>query len=177
MDESILVPLRSSDRVEQFLPYIEQVVKPGMKIVFLVPYGSDGFAPLLDKLLVLQTGIDPEHLPGRSKPQDLLEERQHVAMADLLPACAGLRTSGIDIGVNVYVGRLRDVVQGEMQKGNVHLVMMRLGSENLLTRLLYKIGAFARFLSSPTFPPVLLLHPSPISERTDAYGKARVQRT
>jgi hypothetical protein len=42
MPSQILVPLKRSDRVEQFLPYIDQVAQPGIQIVFLVPYGSAG---------------------------------------------------------------------------------------------------------------------------------------
>ena len=161
MPSQILVPLKSSDRVEQFLPYIEQVAQPGMQIVFLVPYGSAGFGPLLDKLLIIQTGVDPESLPGRSKPEDLLEERKQVAMAALLPACAALRDRGIDIAVYVYLGRLRDVVRRHMEQGTVHLVIMRLGSDGLLTSFLHKIGSFARLLNPSAFPPVLLFRPRP----------------
>jgi hypothetical protein len=66
----IIVPLRGSDRIEQFLPYIEQVAQQGMKVVFLVHFGVSHFKELTDQLLAIHMGIQPAFLPGqRAKRQ------------------------------------------------------------------------------------------------------------
>ena len=36
MNKKILVPLGQYDRSQEIIPYIENVVRPGMKVVFLV---------------------------------------------------------------------------------------------------------------------------------------------
>ena len=41
MATQILVPLERDDRVEEIIPYIEQVTQPGMEVVFLAPYHMD----------------------------------------------------------------------------------------------------------------------------------------
>jgi hypothetical protein len=43
MKKLILVPLKRNDRAEDLMPYVEEVVRPGMKAVFMVPYPVDGF--------------------------------------------------------------------------------------------------------------------------------------
>jgi hypothetical protein len=41
MAAQILVPLKEDDRVEEIIPYIQQVTQPGMEVVFLTPYHMD----------------------------------------------------------------------------------------------------------------------------------------
>ena len=43
MNKKILVPLGQYDRSEEMIPYIENVARPGMGVVFLVRYPVDGF--------------------------------------------------------------------------------------------------------------------------------------
>ena len=42
MNKKILVPLGKYDRSEEMLPYIGNVARPGMKVVFLGRYPVDG---------------------------------------------------------------------------------------------------------------------------------------
>src|SRR5262249_7034964 len=41
MAAQILVALERDDRVEEIIPYIEQITQPGMEVVFLTPYHID----------------------------------------------------------------------------------------------------------------------------------------
>ena len=154
----ILVPLKGSDRIENFLPYIEEIVKPGMKITFLVHYGRVGCNTLNDQLLAIHTGIEPFMLPGRNRDEDRLKGRICSAEKQIFPACASLRDRGVEVGVSVYAGALRRVVREYMQKEDVHLVM-RSGTNNHFMRLLRRVDSILRFLKSPPIPPVLLIHP------------------
>ena len=43
MKKLILVPLKRNDRVEDWLPYVDEITRPGMKAVFMVPYPVVGF--------------------------------------------------------------------------------------------------------------------------------------
>lgn len=43
MAKQILVPLKKEDGMEEVIPYIERIVQPGMRVVFLVRYPLDGF--------------------------------------------------------------------------------------------------------------------------------------
>jgi hypothetical protein len=43
MKKLILVPLKRNDRAEDLMPYVEEIARPDMKAVFMVPYPVDGF--------------------------------------------------------------------------------------------------------------------------------------
>ena len=164
MAGQIIVPLRGSDRVEVFLPYVEQIVQPGMKVVFLAPLGLSGFKELTGHLLAIHTGIQPAYLPERICNEDVVENRRRSAERQVDSACLALRARGVKLEVHVYRGSLERIVQDYLKKEDVHLIMMR-PSHSWLTEYLRKLGSALRFLKSPVVPPVLLLHPSNIAER------------
>ena len=164
MPGQIIVPLRGSDRIEQFLPYIEQVVQPGMKVVFLVHVGVSRFKELTDQLLAIHTGIRPAFLPGQSSEEAVVEDVRRSTQQRVLSACEALRKKGVTIDVNIYAGRLRRVVKDYLEKEDVHLVMMRPNLDRM-AGYLCKIGSVYRSFKPATVPRVLLLHPSNIVEK------------
>jgi hypothetical protein len=159
----IIVPLRGSDRIEQFLPHIVQVVQPGMHIVFLVNFGTSRFKELTDSLLAIHTGIQPVFLPGQSE-SGIVENARRSAQERAFAACQSLRQRGVTVAVNVYSGRLRRVLNDYLEKEDVYLVMMRPNLDRVAAYL-GKIGSAFRSFKPATVPPVLLLHPSNIGGR------------
>jgi len=159
----IIVPLRGSDRIEQFLPYIEQVARRGMKVVFLIHFGMSRFKELTDQLMAIHTGIQPAFLPGQSE-EGIVEEARRSARQRVLSACQTLREKGVTVDVSIYSGRLRRVLKDYLEKEDVYLVMMRPNLDRV-AGYLGKIGSAFRFFKPATVPPVLLLHPSNIVER------------
>ena len=164
MAGQILVPLRGSDRIELFLPYVEQIAQPGMKVVFLVHLGLSRFKELTDQLLAIHTGIQPAFLPGQRREQAVVEDARRSTQQRVLSACETLRKKGVTVDVNIYAGRLRRVVREYLEKEDVHLVIMRPNIDRQ-TACLRKIGSLLRFFKPATVPPVLLLHPSNIVGR------------
>jgi nucleotide-binding universal stress UspA family protein len=164
MAGQILVPLRGSDRIELFFPYVEQIAQPGMKVVFLVHLGLSRFKELTDQLLTIHTGIRPALLPGQGSEEAVVEDTRRSAQERVLSACEVLRDRGVTVDVNVYAGRLRRVVREYLEKEDVQLVIMRPNIDRL-TACLRKIGSLLRFFKPETVPPVLLLHPSNIVGR------------
>ena len=164
MAKQILVCLRRSDRIEQILPYVEQIAQPGMKVVFLVHCGLSGFRELLDQLLAINVDNHPAQLP-RKNNRNIWEDRKQSVREKVLAACAGLASRGIGIGVNVYAGRLGRVVQGYIAKEDIRLILMCPHGGDRLRSLLRKIGPLAPLFKPPIFSPVLLLHPKHTAER------------
>jgi hypothetical protein len=154
----IIVPLRGSDRIEQFLPYIEQVAQPGMKIVFLVHFGVSRFKELTDQLLAIHTSIQPAFLPAQSE-DGIVENARRSAQERFISVGETLRQKGVTVDVNIYSGRLRTVVNDYLKKEDVYLVMMRPNLDRVAAYL-RKIGSAFRSFKPVTVPPVLLLHPS-----------------
>jgi hypothetical protein len=160
----ILIPLRRSDPIELFLPYVEQISQPGMRVVFLVQLGRSGFRELSGQLFDIYTGIRSAYLPERSCDEDAVENGRRSAEQQVKAACQSLRERGVQLEIHSYGGPLQRVVQQYLENQNVQLVMMR-PSANWVADLLRKIGSVFRFLKSPAAPPVLLLHPTNIPER------------
>ena len=154
----IIIPLRGSDRMEQFLPYIVQVVRPGMKVLFLVNSGASRFRELTERMLAIHTGIQPAFLPGRNHER-IVEDARHSAHERALFVCQTLRQNGVTVDINIYSGRLRRVLKDYLEKEDVYLVMMR-PNLNRVAACLRKIGSAFRSFKPATVSPVLLLHPS-----------------
>jgi hypothetical protein len=155
----ILVPLRRSDRIELFLPYIEQITHPGIKVVFLVQLGPSGCKALAGQLLAIHTGIQSAYLPERICEEDGVEKRRHLTEQQVNAACQSLRARGVKLEVHGYGGSLQRVVRRYLEKEHVQLVMMR-PSSNWLAGSLRVIASAFRFWNQPIAAPVLLLHPS-----------------
>jgi hypothetical protein len=94
----ILVPLRGTDRIEQVLPNLQQIARPGTKIVFFVHYGLNGFRELMDQLLAVQLGIRP----SRSDRNKLINKRIRSGKEKVLLALEALKRRGVQIEVNLY---------------------------------------------------------------------------
>ena len=164
MAGQILVPLRGSDRIEQFLPYIEQVAQPGMKVVFLVHLRPQPFQGIDRSIAGDPYGHSARLSTGQSSEEGIVEDVRRSAQQRVISACEVLRTRGVTVDVNIYAGRLRRVVKEYLEKEDVHLVIMRPNMDRL-TACLRKIGSLLRFFKPTTVPPVRLLHPSSIAGR------------
>jgi hypothetical protein len=164
--KEIVVALKHKDRVAEIIPYIEKVAQPGMAVVFLVPIGSGGFQEFTNQLLAIHTGIRPALLPGNRGGANLRREQIRSAEGQILLHCKALRKKGIGLGVSGYAGTLWTVVRGLAEKEEVHLVMLGPRRPSLAIRLLQKAGSFFHAFKSVGPPPVLLVNPSSIVERS-----------
>ena len=98
MTKQILVPLRGTDRIEQVLPDLEHIARPGTKIVFFVHYGLTGFRELMEQLLVVQLGIRP----GKSDLNKPIDKGIGSGKPRVLLALEALKRKGAQIEVNLY---------------------------------------------------------------------------
>ena len=164
LTEQILVPLRRHDRVEEFLPYVEDIARAGMTVVFFVYLGRSGFKELTDQLLAIHTGIQPQLLPATISEGTGLESRRRSAEAQISAACRALWNRGVKIEVNVYAGSLQRIISGYLQKQDVQFIMMRPGASRVMQYLRTWVS-MSRFAKPSPVPPVLLVHPSNTAQR------------
>jgi nucleotide-binding universal stress UspA family protein len=160
MDGQLLVPLRGSDRIEQFLPYIEQIARPGVKVVFLVHLGTGRFQEIFDQLVAIHTGLAPAFLSVRNSDSESLNQRSRLTREEIIRRCKSLREKGVEISVGLFAGPLRTAVREFAQKEDIQLVIMRGATRNWLARILRKIGSVLHLFRPEMLPPVILFHPS-----------------
>ena len=154
MNKKILVPLEHYDESEEMIPYIENVAKPGMKVIFLVRYPVDGFVWAKEEY-----GIK-----AALKAKDLVNHyswkgNRENAHKQVAPACEALCAKGIEASVDVYAGSLKKAVRSHMLSGDVHLIMTRAGIGDWIARLFDGATSAFKWFRRPSFSPVLLINP------------------
>jgi len=154
MKKLILVPLKRNDRAEDLLPYVEEVARPGMNAVFMVPYPVDGFRWSTEEFG--RKAIEEEnagsllhlgHQPAKSQRPNL------VGPLKVLPA------KGIEVAVDLYAGSVRSAVREYATKGDIHLIVTRAGIGQRIAGFLNGSSSLFDLFKRPTVSTVLLIHP------------------
>jgi hypothetical protein len=142
----ILVPLRKGDRVEDVVPYLEQIARPGNRVILLIHYSVEGIDWLQSK-----------------STTSVIKERKLVDKNTFL-ALEPLRERDVTVALDIYAGPLRKVVKQYTLRGDIDLVMIVAGSRSRIGRLFQHCLLFLNFSRLSKFSSALLLRPD-LSER------------
>ena len=154
MNKKILVPLGQYDRSEEMIPYIENVARPGMKVVFLVRYPVDGFIWAKEEY-GLRAALEAKELVHYYSWEGNLEN----AKKRVAPACEALRAKGVEADMDVYAGSLKKAIRSHTLNGDVHLIMTRAGLGDWIARLFDGTNLIFKWFKRPSFSPVMLINP------------------
>jgi len=159
MAEKIVVPLKSSDGINEVIPYIEKIAEPGMKVVFIIHYPVDGFDWLQARSGTMESGIQSAVRIQRMVAWYTWERQSQLVNEKVSFAREALCKRGVEVAVELCTESFRKAVRSYMLKGDVHLIMRRAGIGLRIKRFLQgTIAAFGLF-KRPSFSPVLLVHP------------------
>ena len=154
MDKKIVVPMKRSDRVEDFIPYIENVARPGMKVVFMVPYPMDGLRWSAEEFGT-KAITDGKRLAGYYT----WDASQKKANARVAQASAALQPKGIEVTADLYTGSIRSAVHEYTAKGDVHLIVTRAGVGQKIAGLCNGSSSLFDLFKRPSESPMLLIQP------------------
>ena len=154
MTKKILVPLGRYDRSEEMIPYIENVARPGMKVVFLMRYRLDGIR-LHKEEYGMKAALEAKNSVNYYSWEGNLEN----AKKRVAPACEALRAKGIDAAADVYAGSLTRAVRSHALNGDVHLIMTRAGIGQRIAGFLNGSRSLFDLFKGTAKSPVLLIHP------------------
>jgi hypothetical protein len=143
----ILVPLRRNDRIEDVLPYLEQIARPGCKVTLLIHYSAEGL----------------EWFQGQSMPS-MVKERGLVAEKNTFLPLEPLRERDVKVALDIYAGPLKKVVKQYTRRGDVDLVMFAARGKSWIGRLFQNCLIFVNFSCVSKSSSVLLLRPD-VSQR------------
>src|SRR5262245_46989122 len=157
--KQLLVPLRGGDRIEEILPYVQDVAQPGMTVVFLVHFGSNRFHELATRLLMINTGLPLKFHDGAGADRlSNIDQRINDAAEEV-------RQGGVAIKVKFYTGSWRRLVRQSVEDEPVQWVIMRSARSRLL-RSCYALAAALRVACAPAPAPVFLLfNPNSMARR------------
>jgi hypothetical protein len=152
MNKKILVPLAQNDRIEEMIPYVEKVARPGMKVVFLVRYPVDGFIWGKEEY-GMRAAVEAKQLVNYySWEENLGRAAKRISYAAEVLGC-----KGVEVSVDVYAGSLKKAVRSHTLNGDVHLIMTRAGIGDWIARLFDGTGSVFDWFRRPRFSPVLLM--------------------
>jgi hypothetical protein len=143
----ILVPLRRGDKIEDVVPYLDQITRSGCKVTLLIHYSVEGL----------------DWFQSKSRTSVIKEQKLVTGKNNFL-ALEPLREKGVMVALDIYAGPLRKVVKQYTLRGDIDLVMMVAGSRSRIGKLLHNCLLFLNFSALSKSASVLLLHPD-ISER------------
>jgi hypothetical protein len=142
----ILVPLRRRDRIEDVIPYLEQIARPGCRVILLVHYSVEGL----------------DWFQSKSMPS-VIKEQKPVANNNTFLDLEPLRQRDVTVALDIYAGPLRKVVKQYTGRGDIDLVMIAARGKSWIGRLFQNCLIFVNF-SCVSKSSVLVLRPN-ISER------------
>jgi hypothetical protein len=143
----ILVPLRRNDRIEDVVPYLEQIARPGCKVTLLIHYSVEGL----------------DWFQGKSMPS-VVEEQKLVAENNTFLGLEPLRERGVTVALDIYAGPLRKLVKQYTLRGDIDFIMIAARGRSWIGRLFQNCLLFLNFSCVSKSSSVLLLRPD-ISER------------
>ena len=106
MAEKILVPLKRHDRVEEVIPYIERVTRPGVSVVFLLHHPVNGLKWLQAYCGIMQCGLDNALMLRKMLESYSVKTRRQLAQQKVFQTCQALHRLGVKTAVEVYSGNL-----------------------------------------------------------------------
>jgi hypothetical protein len=154
MTKKILVPLGRYDRSEEMIPYIENVARPGMKVVFLLRYRLDGIR-LHKEEYGMKAALEAKNSVNYYSWEGNLEN----AKKRVAPACEALRAKGIEADIDVYAGSLKKAMRSHTLNGDVYLIMTRARIGDWIARLFDGTKSIFKWFKRPSFSPVMLINP------------------
>lgn len=160
MAGQILVPLKRHDRIEEIIPSLVRIAKPGMSVVFLVQYPLELWPYLRDHCVNLES---PRKLMLASRnfiDRYSCGRQRKLAEQNILLAREALHKREVGVAVTLYAGNLRRVIEDYAANGDVNFIAVHAGSHNPVVRFMQRTVPLFRLFKGTNFPPVLLLHPS-----------------
>lgn len=159
MTRVILVSFKRHNRVEEFIPYLEEVAQPGMRVIFLIPYPVESSISLRDYWVTTESAKQAMLAGKKIMEAHCWELQKRLAEQKLSPAREILARKGVEVAVDICTGSLRKVVKDYTAKGDVHLIMMQAENALWIRRLLWRMSPIFGHFKQPGSSPVLLVHP------------------
>src|SRR5215510_15718459 len=159
MAETILVPLKRHDRVEEVVPYIEKVTQPGTSVVFLIHHPVNSFKWLQAYCGVMGCGLERTVAIRRMVESYSVKMRTQLAQQKVFHICEALHKLGVKVAVEIYTGSLRKTLRRYVLGGDVDLIVMRPGIGHRIMNLLHGAVSVSSVFSRSFSSSMLLLHP------------------
>jgi len=126
MTKQLLVPLGGGDRMEEILPYVQDITRPNMTVVFLVHFGSSRFSEVAAQLLTITSGLSTRLAETT--------DSDHAAKSNLKinTIAEKLQQRGVAMKVKFYTGSQRRFLRQCVKEEPAKYLIMRPVRNHLL---------------------------------------------
>lgn len=158
MKRTILVPIKSDDRIDVIGSCVERVAQPGMKVVFLMRFPVEDSHRILTLCALMDEGV-PDAAAASMEIAETFswQESMQRAESKLAGPVEALRSRGVDAVVAVYTGSLRKAVRNQSLDGDVQWVLSPARFWNRVVCLLTGTASVLDLFSRPSFSPMMLI--------------------
>ncbi|MGH7835006.1 MAG: hypothetical protein ACREQK_15285 [Candidatus Binatia bacterium] len=165
MKDQILVPLKRRNQIEEVMPYIEKIARPGMNVVFLIRASCTNW-PWTEALLAAMHTGNAAALQNCDVILGFEYERQkRLAEESLQGFNQRLGRKGVQTHVRIYAGPLKRTLRNSTRNGNIRLVVMPATGPSPWIRPFEAVRSALGLIRQPRHCPVLVLHPGQTFER------------
>jgi hypothetical protein len=159
MATKILVPLKKHDRLDEIVPYIQELAEPGASVVFLIHHPVSGFKWLQAYAAISQCGIETAMVIRRMAESYSMRMRMQLARQKVFRTCEALHRLGVTTTVDIYAGSLSKTLSGYVSDGDAQLVVMQPGIGQRIASYLQGIATIRSVYRHP-FSSSIFIRPS-----------------
>lgn len=141
MEGQILVPLNSHNQVSDIISVIEKAAKPGMRIVFLVPYPMNIWEWLRDHWVTTESSRGATLAGRKIMDKYSIEGQRALAEKIVAPWRHALEKVEVKASVDVYTGSLSSALENYSRRDGVSL-LIRPRKDLSMLRFLRRATAF-----------------------------------
>ena len=159
MKQKILVALKTHKQANEVLSCLKEVIKPGMKAVFLLPYPVAPWPYLRDHWVEAETAREAMSAGRKLLERYSWEAQTACAEQGLSAIRAALQKQEADVEIQLYAGSLRTALQDHLAQGDIYWVITRAQTGDRLRGLLAAGRAPFGWFKRSQRSAVWLLHP------------------
>ena len=146
MEGKILVGLGPQDQVEEIIPYLERLAKPGMKVVCFIRYPVESRDYLRDHWVTTDSTRSAMAAGKKLMARYSWDAQKRLAEEKVVPVSEAMHKKAVNVEVRLYTGSLQTMVLDRSVEDDVRWVIVPARSADWSLQPLEKTFApFARF--------------------------------
>jgi hypothetical protein len=121
--EKLLLTMAGHEPVEELMPCLETLVRPGITVMFLLPYPVESRSYLLDHWVTTESVRDAMAVGRKIQRRYDWEAQKELAWQIVAPAAAALEARGVGVEVHLYSGSRAKVIKNYTVDKDIHWIM------------------------------------------------------
>ena len=141
MEAKIITAIGRRDEAFEVIPCLDNLTRPGMTVVILVPYPLEFWPYIRDHWVTTESVRAATELGREIISRYSWERQQELAERKFAPVRGALGTKGVEVEVNFYSGSLKEALRKYSADPKVFWIVRPASTGRLFGRLVGRIVA------------------------------------